>query len=45
MHPCQKGENMAVNDFPPGFQEILSFGFIEALLGRRISHQSDVFHG
>lgn len=21
---------MAVNDFPPGFQEMLSFGFIEA---------------
>jgi hypothetical protein len=26
---------MTIKDFPPGFQDLLSFGFIEALLGRR----------
>lgn len=26
---------MTTKDFPPGFQDLLSFGFIEALLGRR----------
>lgn len=30
-----KEKTMAVKDFPPGFQDLLSFGFIEALLGRR----------
>jgi hypothetical protein len=28
-------EHMTTNDFPPGFQDLFSFGFIEALLGRR----------
>ncbi len=26
---------MTINDIPPGFQDLLSFGFIDALLGRR----------
>ena len=26
---------MKANDFPPGFQDMISFGFMDALLGRR----------
>jgi hypothetical protein len=29
------GEDMTEDDFPPGFQDLSSFSFIEALLGRR----------
>ena len=35
METMIKEKNMAVKDFPPGFKDLLSFGFIEALLGRR----------